>query len=160
MLEEIIRSHLGQIFALLIAVWVLCTFFFTPVQLIEIENSLLIATGIGVAFAYLENATDALRTRVPTRGGILALGIWLAWIAIAGERIYSLVGRAMGKDITFFNTHLHTAMIALTTLGGVCHLSAPEVIDGKFPRRAWIRLGSAVAGGVFIISLVVWLYGF
>ncbi len=159
-LDDLVRSHLGQIFFFLVAVWIVSTFFFSPIQLIEIENSLLISIAFGVAVAYLPSAAIAIRARRPTQGEILALGIWLAWIAIAGERVYSLIGRALGKDITFFNTNLHTGLIFFTTLGGVCHLSAPEVIDGKFPRRAWIVLGAVAAGGVLIMTSVGFFVGF
>lgn len=159
-MRALARSHIAQIFAFLMAVWAVATFFFTPAQMIEIENSLLAAVGIGITIAYLPGAAVAIRARVPTRGGLLALGIWLAWVAIAMERVYSLIGRALGKDITFFNTYQHTAIIAVAVCGGLCHAAAPEVIDGRFPRRAGIMLGMVSAGGALIVATIVLFVGF
>lgn len=159
-LGALARGHLFQIFIALACLWYASTFAIGPAHLIQIENALLIATGIGVAIAYLPAAVGAARARLPSRSELLALGIWLAWTAIAVERAYSLVGRWLGKDILFFNTKFHTWIIFLTMIGGICHLAAPEVIDGRFPRRAYVVLGATVAGAAAIIGLMVTLFGF
>jgi hypothetical protein len=150
-IEDMLRSRLGRVLYCLLIVWALLAVFVKPVRLIEIENAFLIAAGFGVSVAYAPYAIQALRAKFPSQGEILALGIWLAWIAIAAERVYSLVGRAMGKDIVFFNTSLHTAFIYVTLLGGVCHLIAPEAVEDRLPRKAWIRMGIIVAIAVLIL---------
>lgn len=150
-LEDILRSRLGQLLYALLIIWAAAAILLKPVRLIAVENAFLIAAGFGVSIAYAPYAIAALRTRRPAQGDLLALGIWLAWIAIACERVYSLVGRALGKGMPFFNTSLHTAFIYITILGGVCHLAAPEAVDGTIPRKAWIRMGGLSAIAILIL---------
>lgn len=158
-IDNLLRGHLGHIFVTLTAVWAVSIFILTPAQIVKIENSFLIATGLGIGIAYFPAALGAVRSRMPSQGELLALGIWLAWIATACERAYSLVWRALGKDISFLNTNLHTGIVFLIALGGVCHLVAPEVIDGRFPRRGWMVLGATAAAATAVIAMVALGFG-
>lgn len=159
-IRDLANSRLGQILYILITVWGISTLYFSPVQLIEIENAVLISAGVGVAVAYLPSATAALRKQIPSRSDILALGVWEAWIAIAGERCYSLIGRALHENIEFFNTNLHTFFIFITIHAGFCHLAAPEAIEGRLPARTWAKMGLIVAASVLTIILLAIFKGF
>lgn len=158
-IEEILRSRLGQVLYVMLLIWAGLAIGLKPARLIAIENAFLIAAGFGVSIAYAPYAVGALRQRRPAQGDLLALGIWLAWIAIACERVYSMVGRALGKGMPFFNTSLHTAFIYLTILGGVCHLAAPEAVDGQIPRKAWLRMGGLSAIAILILAGVASVFG-
>lgn len=158
-LEEIWRSWLGKTLYALLIVWALAAISIKPARLILIENAFVIAAGFGVSVAYAQYAFKALRAKQPTQGDMLALGIWLAWTAFAAERVYSLVGRALGKDIGFFNTSLHTGFLFLTLLAGICHLVAPEAVEGRIPRRTWVWMGWLAAGAMLILIGLASLVG-
>lgn len=153
-IDDLLRSRVAWCLYSAIVVWALAAILLRPVSFILVENAVLISIGVGVSVAYAPYALDALRATFPSQAQLLALGIWLAWVAIAGERVYSLIGRALGKDIGFFNTSLHTGLIFLTAIGGACHLLAPEAVDGVIPRRAWVRMGIGACFSTLIICAV------
>ena len=156
-LRDIGRSHLGITLGALLAVWAISTTFVPPAIMIELENGILVALGIGIIVAYSGDTLAALRHPHPTRGDILALGIFLSWTSVAIGRSMSAFGRAMHYDLAWFNNHATTLQIFIGALGGVCHLTAPEAVDGWVPRKAWVRIGLVVASGLAIVLTAILL---
>ena len=153
--KDISRSQLGRTLLFLLAVWGAIAWFSAARPFIEFENCVLIAIAFGISISFFPGAIEALRATHPSSGQILAVGVWLSWVSVGFGRTLSLIGRTLGYDLTFFDTDITTLQIWLGILGGVCHLTAPEAIEGWVPTRAWVKVGvlCAFAAGLFLSLL-------
>jgi hypothetical protein len=104
--------------------------------------------------AYAPIVWRALLEEMPTRGQVLAVGIFLTQAASFIARVVSLGYRSLGwRDVV--NTDLVSLFVYLTIIGALCHLNAPEVVDGAVPTRQWVRIGMIFGLGIFLVALFV-----
>ena len=125
-----------------------------PTPLIELMNGLVLAVACGVVVAYLPLMREAVFEPRPASAQILTAGIWLAWLAVLENRLWSIAWRSLGQPEWLLDTDFTTHFIALSMLAGLFHLAGPEAINGRVPSREWIRLGVIVGSGALLAFLV------
>lgn len=122
---------------------------------IEAGNVILLSLACGIVVAYAPVAWDALRRGMIDGASILAMGILASWAGVAVARIVSVVWRVLDKPVEWLDSPWWGTHIALSTIGAMCHLIAPEAVGGRIPTREWVRIGLMVAAGVFVGAGVV-----
>lgn len=117
---------------------------------IETGNVILLSLACGIVVAYAPVAWDALKRGMIDGASILAIGILSSWAGVAVARTVSVVWRVVDKPVDWLDSPWWGTHIALSTIGAMCHLVAPEAVGGRIPTREWVRIGLMVAAGVFI----------
>lgn len=117
---------------------------------IETGNVILLSLACGIVVAYAPVAWDALKRGMIDGASILAIGILSSWAAVAVARMVSVAWRVIDKPVEWLDSPWWGTHIALSTIGAMCHLVAPEAVGGRIPTREWVRIGLMVAAGVFI----------
>lgn len=147
----LLRGHLMRAFLGFMTVGCLLFVVVPEAALIEALNLIALSFAGAVMVAYAPVVWIALQAEMPTRGQVLAVGIFLTQAASFIARIVSLGYRSLGwRDVV--NTDLVSLFVFLTILGALCHLNAPEVVDGSVPTRQWVRIGIVFGVGVFLIA--------
>lgn len=126
---------------------------------IETGNVMLLALAVGIMVAYAKNAWEAVHEPYILGGDVLAIGIFLSWSGVALARGGSILWRILDQPVSWLNSGWWGMHIALTAMGGICHLVAPRAISGRVPTRQWIKIGIATAVSVFIAAaLAIWTF--
>lgn len=121
-----------------------------PRVAIETGNVILLSLACGIVVAYAPVAWDALRRGMIDGASILAMGILASWSGVAVARIVSVIWRVLDKPVDWLDSPWWGTHIALSAIGAICHLIAPEAVGGRIPTREWVRIGLMVAAGVFV----------
>lgn len=154
MIERPFHGQLGMIGMALIAVFWLATAVLDFTLINIFTTTINISLAVAVFIAYAREGWDAVLTGAPTRTDRLALGICVAWLSNAGQRIISLGYRLSDNDPAWLQTSYVNFFFFLTCLAATLHLTAPHASDAAPPMRRqaalWISLaiGTGVAGFV------------
>lgn len=125
--------------------------------LLIVGNAVLAALSIGVLVAYAPAAVRAIASPKPRQGELLTLGIFIAWSGTFVARLISFIRYGLDRP-DVYGTDFSTFSAFLLGLAAVCHLAAPEAVDGWLPRRTWIEAGIWLATGVFLTLVVGMLH--
>ncbi|WP_156410514.1 hypothetical protein [Bosea sp. Root381] len=131
------------------AIWLL-----GPIKAIEIGNVMVLALAAGIVVAYAPVARDALRYGLIDGANILSIGIFASWLGVVVARGGSILWRLSGQPLEWLNSGWWGFHIALSCIGALCHLVAPEAVAGRVPTRHWIKIGLLVALGVLFAGVV------
>ncbi len=152
--KRFFSAPISQISISIFLVWAAASRVTAPNTLNEIENAFLISVGCGVVVAYARDAALAHMTRIPTQADWLGVGIWWAWVSVVLGRTYTFTGRILDIDLDdWFNTHMITFQIMVGIWAGVCHLTAPEAIEGWKPSKVYVTLGIRTAVAAFVLLI-------
>jgi hypothetical protein len=126
----------------------------------EVLNAMVVAVGVGVTVGFTIAAWHTLWARLDllSAGDVLVLGIWLLWIGLVGA-FFSLWMFRLTDDHWWLNAEWTAATRWLIFCGGALHLAAAGAIEGRIPRKSYVRAGViaafGVAFGLFLISFGV-----
>lgn len=123
-----------------------------PRRAIEIGNIMVLALSAGIVVAYAPVARDALRHGLIDGANILSVGIFASWLGVFIARGGSIVWRLAGQPVEWLNSGWWGIHIAMSCIGALCHLIAPEAVAGRVPTRHWIKIGLLVAGAVLFFA--------
>lgn len=152
--KAILRGHLMRALIGFMALGGLLFAIVPETALIEALNLISLSFAGAVMVAYAPIVWRALGEEMPTRGQVLSVGIFLTQAASFIARIVSLGFRSLGwRDVV--NTDLVSLFVYLTIIGALCHLNAPEVVDGAVPTRQWVRIGMIFGLGIFLVALFI-----
>ena len=127
-----------------------------PQRAIEIGNVMVLALAVRIVVAYAPVVRDAMRHGLVDGANILSVGIFTSWLAVVIARGGSIIWRLAGQPVEWLNSAPWGVHIALSCVGALCHLIAPEAVAGRVPTKQWIKIGILVALGVlFAGSLAV-----
>ncbi|WP_073051397.1 hypothetical protein [Kaistia soli] len=140
--------------SLLIGYWPVAWLFSGP-GFIELLNSILLGVSTAVMISYAPEAIRAATHARPDKTDQLILGIVVTWLATILFRGWGIWSRATGFPEWMRYSPMFGFMIFLFILGGVLHITAPNTIDDRVPRRAWMRVGLAIGAGAFIAGMIV-----
>jgi hypothetical protein len=126
---------------------------------IEIGNVMVLALSAGIVVAYAPVARDAFRYGMIDGANILSIGIFASWLATFVARGGSIVWRLAGQPPEWLNSAPWGFHIALSCMGALCHLIAPEAVAGRVPTRQWIKIGVLVALTVLIVAGLASVFG-
>lgn len=123
---------------------------------IETGNVIVLSVASGIVVAYAPVAWQAMRKgRLIDGADILSIGIFTAWCGVAYARMGSIIWRMLDKPVSWLDSGWWGFHIAMTCMGALCHLVAPEAVSGRVPTKEWIRIGLMVAAGVFCGAILV-----
>lgn len=145
---------------LFVALWLLVGFILTlvvpPNDLFEFASAATLCVGLGVVVAYFPRTMQILREGVRNGGDILTLGIWIGWVGMIMARAHALAFQWMSKPAWMLEWNMRTFPVSIILLAGVFHLAGPEAIQGRVPKREWLKIGAIVAGGALILVGAAW----
>lgn len=122
----------------------------------EILNALIVALAAGVAIGFARAARDV--SKVPPSqfqpGDVLIVGIFLCWTGIFIV-FCSLWSYRITDDPWYLTNSIGALGRWLIVIGGCFHLAAAGAIDNRIPRRAYMRVGMAVAAALFIALIMI-----
>jgi len=116
---------------------------------------LLFSLACGAAVAYFRDARDAMREKILDGGQILAVGIFLAWCAIAFARLASMAWSFNGSPPEWRDSGFWGLPVMVSTLAVTFHLLSPNAVGGSIPNAFWVKTGLWVAGLMFAISVAL-----
>jgi hypothetical protein len=122
--------------------------------LLLVQNATLSALALGVVIAYAPPAFAALRSSKPRQGELLTLGIFLAWTATFLLRVMGTLRYGLDRP-EMYGTDYSTWSTFVMALAAICHLAAPEAIDGWAPRRTWVQAGAWISAGLVVLALLI-----
>jgi hypothetical protein len=126
----------------------------------EVLNAMVVAVAVGVTVGFTIAAWHTLWADAHqlSAGDVLVLGIWLLWIGLIGA-FFSLWMFRLTDDHWWLNAGWTAATRWFIFCGGALHLAAAGAIEGRIPRRSYVRAGVVaafgVAFGLFLISFGV-----
>lgn len=124
---------------------------FPATFLIKWLSWILAVISIAVVVTYLEAVWSGLRHRGPMpRYTHLALGIFLGWLAIVENRTWVGLIRMFPLDMEMRQSYFIAFYVWTSIVAAFFHLTAPRALDGRVPTANWIKIGVAVAIGVFL----------
>jgi hypothetical protein len=138
----------------LVAAYLVVAISTEPPTLLLAQNAVLTGLSLGVVVAYAPAGWSALRSVKPRQGELLALGIFLAWLGTFIVRVIGMLRYGL-NDPSFFGTDFSTASAFLIGLAAICHLMAPEAIDGWLPKKAGVISGAWIAAGLAALALLI-----
>ena len=123
---------------------------FIPTEpLIQSLNWIVVAMSAAVCCTYVPIVIDGFRRRTMPRYVHLAIGIFLAWLAILMSRTWIGLIRWLDYDwmreSSFIAFYVYTSIIA-----GCFHMTAPGSMVNSVPSRNWIAIGTAVGVGILL----------
>lgn len=127
--------------------------------LVQMLNGAIVALGIGVCIAYFPVIRGVLtdRHRWIDRADILALGIFLGWLAICGRAVWGLVWRYNEKPDDWVDGGVVSYLLYVGVCAAAFHLLAPGAVGHRIPSREWVKVGVICAAGVMSIFVGSWL---
>lgn len=153
-----ITDRLGPIGWLALGAVFVCgiSMLFVPARILtDTSNVVILCLSIAIIVSYAPGAWDAAHARPVKNGDILAFGIWAAWLATGSWRIMNAAGFKFGME-WLFRSNAASLIMSFAIIGGACHVLAPDVIDGRVPRRKWIKVGIiAGIGTALAMALIV-----
>lgn len=123
-----------------------------PRRAIEIGNVMVLALAAGIVVAYAPVARDSFRYGMIDGANILSIGIFSSWLGVLMARGGSILWRLADQPVDWLNSGWWGFHIALSCIGALCHLVAPEAVAGRVPTRQWIKIGVLVAIAVFVVA--------
>lgn len=121
--------------------------------LYEVMAGLVLGVGAAAVVLYAPVGMQVFTVRQPSPGQQLAAGILVTWVGAVLNRTYNLWWRAQGNDAAVadvVNSDFVNFTVFLMIVGGVLHITVPDVETGVVERRSWWLLAvSLVAGGAF-----------
>ena len=148
----------GILVAIVLALFALSVPFVDAPHFIDTFNDVVLALSVAVITAYAPDAWAAARAQPITRGDILAMGIWFSWFSVFLGRLSILLGYTFSM-LWIFRSPLNSLLVVFALIGGVCHIMAPEAIDGRVPKRKWVIVGVIAGVGVAISMALAFLKG-
>ncbi len=121
--------------------------------LILLLNGIAMSASAGVCVAYAPVLGTAMLARSPSRGDLLAAGIWFISLSVFGQRGLSYVARDLALP-EVYNTDWLTLVLFHAIVGHLLHLWAPGAAAGRMPKRRWVTGGAVVALGIFAAFLI------
>ena len=119
---------------------------------IEIGNVMVLALATGIVVAYAPVAWQAMKHDPIDGANILSLGIFTSWAGVLVARGVSIIWRLAGQPVDWLNSGWWGIHIALSCIGGLYHIVAPEAVAGRVPTKHWIRIGLLVAFAVLAVA--------
>jgi hypothetical protein len=139
------------VFALLgLVLFSVAAYYTSANRLAEYTRAVQISLCFAVVISYLPDALRGSFARRPSGIQQLILGISCSWISFIGYGAWMLLFRLSGQPSWMLNTDAVNLFSWLAMYGAMLHITAPGAIDG-IPRKNMVRLGVAVAIGVFCI---------
>lgn len=122
----------------------------------EVLNALIVALSAGVAVGFARAAYSV--SKVPPNefqpGDVLVVGIFLVWSGILITFCYQWAYR-LTDDPWYLTNSMGALGRWLIVIGGCFHLAASGAIDNRIPRRAYMRVGMAVAAALFVALIMI-----
>lgn len=148
------KSWLVWSLAALYSVLIIAAQIFNELTLQDIINAMSLAAWTGALVAYSRHAIVGLREMNPTKPMVLAVGICLSgFAAVLGSlaQLYAL--NFDGQWI--YGTDLVSWVRWTQMCAAICHMAAPQAIEGKIPTKAMVKIGVITAAGVLML-LALW----
>lgn len=131
----------------------------TPEFLFEFLNAVAICVAVAVVVSYTPVFWGAITAQrlAWDSGNLLACGIWLGWLSVILNRIFTYTWQFLDKPAWMFENDIRSYYIALLILAGMFHLTGPEAINNSIPPRHWVKLGLLLGAGTAAFLFIVWL---
>ena len=102
------------------------------------------------------------RGEQPEVGDVMMTGVFAAWSANAGLRLWSTIFRIEDSPEWMINHYTMSYLLLGYVIGAVLHVSASGAVrkgpdEPYIPRRSWIVAGGLAAAGAAIGLLMIWL---
>ncbi|MCZ8098830.1 MAG: hypothetical protein O9972_13015 [Burkholderiales bacterium] len=150
-IKTLLRGRLARTFTLIMMIGATLFVLVPEAALIEGLNLIAISFSLSVVIAYSPVAWVALNEENPSRAHVLVFGIFLTHTAVLISRFISFSRRSLGMN-GVADSDLVSLFVLLAIMGALCHLNAPEVVDGTVPTKQWVRIGLIVGAGAFLIT--------
>jgi len=128
----------------------------TPIFLFELLNAVAICVAVAVTISYTPVFWQAVTAKrlAWDSGNLLACGIWIGWLSIILNRIFTYTWQYLGRPAWILDTDIRSYYLSLLILAGLFHLTGPEAINNSIPPGHWVKigllLGAATAGSLTI----------
>jgi H+/Cl- antiporter ClcA len=153
LLLALARSKTVWIAAVFFSAYILMAVYIDRETLALAMSGVLLSVAIGVLATYGHAILDALKKDKPNHVDYLVMGIGLSWLAIGYNRAWGLTFRWLDRP-TWMNDHWSLSLFLFAAvLAGTLHITAPGAVDGRIPKRNWVRWGLAVAVGLSVVYL-------
>lgn len=133
--------------------WIL-TLLFPNLPLIESSSVLALISGLVICITWFPSFLFGVLRGARTGGWQLPIGIWLTWVAISEQKLWSTIYRFSGAPEWMLQHHYNGQANWLLFLASMFYILSPGNENGEIPVRNWkllaasIAIASAAAGSV------------
>ena len=125
--------------------------------LIVVQNVILIGVSAAICIAFLPEVIDGFRNDRPlTPEFTISLGIVASWADWSLRALVSLTFRGVPGLKWIVDSDINSAILFWTLCAAMCHLQAPQVINGRVPAKKWIRVGIITGIGLMAATLLIY----
>lgn len=129
---------------------------FLPVSVVgELVNGVRFSVATSVAIYYAPAAWVAVRKKDMGQTDQLVVGIFATWVATSAIAFWSTAGRLLDYETSVVDSPMTASLLFLVSYGGMLHLTAPGIIEGRIPLGNWRLVAIAVGIGCLLgITLI------
>lgn len=157
---RLIKNRLFEInLAITLAYWAIAPLV-SRYLVFEVGNALTLSVALGIVVAYSPGAWRSMRLpwREVTAAHFITVGIWQFWLVEAGQRIWSIINRALGQPPHFNDNLALGYLLMMGALAGFYHVITKEQSD-IFPHSDWRMIGVMFAVASFVLFVGLKLLG-
>lgn len=145
------------IILVLAAIYTVMAWFVDTQYLLTLMHATVFFVAATVVVYYLPTVIPTIIRGRGTREECLILGIVLAWSSTGAVRLWSSVYRVLDRPAWMYENAVFGFLLLAGIVGGVMHLTALHVVDGRVPPRRWLDVAVILGLGVLSAAALVWL---
>lgn len=121
----------------------------------DVFNALAFGTAVVIVATWSSSAWRAVRSGADTGEWQLILAIFMVWLVVLAQRIYSILFNWYDRPEAWFNGPISGFWPYSFTIAGMLFLAAPGVEDNGFSKKSIVAMvASAAIGGIFAGVLI------
>lgn len=125
--------------------------------LITMMHAVVFFVSLAVVAYYLPAVIPTILRGRGSREECLILGIVLTWGSTAVVRLWSSVYRVLDRPEWMFENAIFGFLLMTAIVGGVLHLTAPHVQDGRVPAARWREVLAILVLGVVSAAAIAYI---
>lgn len=126
--------------------------------LYEVMAGLILGVGAATIVLYAPVGLQIFTVDRPSPGQQLAAGIFVTWLGAVANRVYNLWWRSQGEAADandIINSDFVNFTVFLLIIGGVLHVTVPDMETGIIEKKSWWLLAGAVLVGGLVAGVII-----